>query len=220
IGSITISLVSLGVMIADKENNVFSDFLVSPIKRNALLISYLTSSVIIGFSVLLFFVICFNIYFLAIYSIGFTLQQMFFIIGIILASIAFGNVFMLLLISFFKTQQSVSSFGTIIGTLIGFVTGAYIPVGVLPSIVGDIFSAMPFFQLTAISRKIFLYEIDKATPISKDMVSGDLAKHFGLEVWIGDTAISNTNLLIIIISCTVILLGILSFRFSKMKKED
>lgn len=219
-GAVTISLVALGLMVADKEKNVLSDFLVSPIGRKTLLASYLISSFIVGLVILLLFIAFFEVYFLAVYGMGFTLIQFGLILLATIGSLIFANVFMLLLVTFVKSQQSLGALGTILGTLLGFLSGAYIPVGQFGETIGNIFSALPFLQMTVLTRQAFLYELANKTPLTYEMLSGGLARSFGIELWIGDRLMPIWAVILILGLVTAVLLAALVIRFSKMKKAD
>lgn len=220
IGAITISLVTLGLMVSDKETNALNDFLVSPIKRNQLLVSYLVSSFIVGFIILLGFVAFFEIYFLIVFGFGFSLIQFLLIILLIMGLLIFANVFMLFLISFVKSQQSLGAIGTILGTLLGFISGAYIPVGQFGTVISNFFSCLPFLQLTVIFRRVFLIDISNHTPLTLDMISGKLGREFGIELWIGNNNISIPYILISVALITIILLIGLLIKFQRMKKDN
>jgi multidrug/hemolysin transport system permease protein len=220
IGAITISLVTLGLMVADRETNVLADFLVAPIRRDSLLTSYLISSFIVGFIILLGFIGGFEIFFLLVYGFGFSLAQICPVLLTTIGSLVFANVFMLLTVSFVKSQQSLGAVGTIIGTLMGFISGAYIPIGMFGETVGNIFGALPFLQITVLSRWAFLYELEAATPLTKAMLSGEIARSFGMEMWIGDTHVPLWGVALIASGITMLLLVCLIIRFSKMRKEE
>lgn len=214
------SLITLGLMVSDRENNALSDFLVAPIRRNRLLASYLVSSFIICFAMLACLVLFFHVYFIIIYGVGFTLIQATMILLITIGTLIFANVFMLLLLSSIKRQQSLSGIGAIIGTFTGFVSGAYIPIGMFGNTIGNILSALPFVQLTMLSRNIFLYNVENVTPLTHEMLSGELARMFGFEIWIGDWYLSTGNVTLFVSGITFVLLVWLMIRFSKMKKDE
>jgi len=220
IGAITISLTALGLMVEDKEKNVLSDFLVSPIKRSSLLASYLISSFIVGFVILLGYIVFFQIYFILMYSVSFSLTQLGLMLLAMVGSLVFANIFMLLLISFLKSQQSLGAVGTIVGTLIGFLSGAYIPVGMFGETVGNVFSALPFLQITVLTRQAFLYALESVTPFTHEMISGRVAHTFGIEHWLGDTLFPVWGTVLMSGGITLILLVLLMIRFAKMKKAD
>ena len=220
IGGLTISLTTLGLMVSDKEKNVLSDFLVAPIRRNNLLISYLLSSFIVCFVMMIGFVAFFQIYFLAVYGFGFTLMQFGLIFAGLIASLVFGNVFMLLLLSFVKTEQSLGSVGAIVGTFSGFVGGAYIPLAMFGDAVGTVFSALPFAQLTILVRGAFLITLENVTPLTHELISGEIARGFGIELWLGDNLIPLWGAALLVGGFTLALLIGLIIRFRKMKKVD
>ncbi|MCL2367697.1 MAG: ABC transporter permease [Oscillospiraceae bacterium] len=220
IGTVTLSLTALGLMVADRETNALSDFLVSPIRRNSLLASYLLSSFFVGFVMLLGFVVFFHIYFLIVYGVGFTLLQIGLILLGTIGSLIFGNVFMLLLVSFLKTEQTLSAVGAVVGTFIGFLAGAYIPLGMFGETVGTVFSALPFAQLTILVRGAFLQTLETVTPLTHEMISGEIARGFGIELWLGDRLIPLWGAALMAGGITLILFLCLIIRFAKMKKAD
>jgi multidrug/hemolysin transport system permease protein len=61
-------------------------------------------------------------------------------------------------VSFFKSQQAFSTASTIIGTLIGFLTGIYLPIGNLPSSVQTIIKAFPVSHAAALFRQVIMEE--------------------------------------------------------------
>ena len=220
IGAVTLSLTTLGLMVADRETNALSDFLVSPIRRKNLLTSYLLSSFLVGFVMLLGFLLFFQIYFFLVYGVGFTLLQIGLILLGTIGSLIFGNIFMLLLISFFKTEQTLSAVGAIVGTFIGFVGGAYIPLGMFGETIGNIFSALPFAQLTVLIRGAFLLSLESVTPLTHEMISGEIARGFGIELWLGNQLIPMWGAAAMTGGVTLVLLLCLIIRFARLKKTD
>jgi len=220
IGSVTISLTTLGLMVSDREKNTLSDFLVSPIGRNSLMASYLISSFIVGFIMLLGFIMFFQFYFLIMYGIGFSLSQLSMILLVTVGALIFGNIFILLLISFFKTQQALSAVGAIVGVTMGFISGAYIPIGLFGETTANIFSALPFAQIAVLSRIAFMHRLEYVTPLTHEMLSGEIARTFGFELWIGNHHIPTMGILLIASGTTALLLVLLIIIFAKMKKAD
>jgi len=220
IGAITISLSSLGLMVSDRETGVFADFMTAPFDRNKLLASYLLSSIIISAIILLLFLGMFEIYFLLRFGISFTFAHVGQILLVIALSLLFANVFMLFVVSFFKRQQSLGAVGTIIGTLVGFLCGAYIMVGMFGDTVRNIFGLLPFLQLTVLSRQAFLARIEELTPLTNNMLTGELARDFGFELWIGEKMISPGLTILMVIATTCAILVLLSFTFSRLRDAE
>jgi len=218
--AVTISLTALAQMTTDKQKNSINDFLVSPIKRQDMLVGYLLSSFIIGGSLCFAFLVIFEIFFLIVYGVGFAVVQMLAILAVTLFSLVFANVFMLLIITFIKTEQTLGAIGTILGTMIGFMCGAYIPVGMFGEMVGNIFSLLPFLQLTVLSRQAFIMNISEVLPFNMEMLTGPTAQGFGLECWIFGNLIPLWGVALITLGFTVAMFTALVIIFKKLKKKD
>lgn len=219
IGAVTISLTSLGQIVTDKERNIINDFYVAPVKRNTLLASYLLSSFAVGAVMLLSFIFCFEIYLLSMYGISFTIMQLFSILGVTMLSLLLGNFFVLLIVAFVKREQAMGAIGTILGTMLGFFCGAYVPVGVLGESVTKIFTVLPFLPITAVARQSFFMNIS-STGLTKEMIGGEFAKMYGYDLYLNDEKLSLLALCLIVAGF-IILFGILLIAiFRKMKKTD
>lgn len=220
IGAISVSLVALGIMVADREKNMINDFLVAPLGRGALLCSYLISSFFIGLLISGFFIAFFEIYFLLMYNTGFTAAQLLWVILSTVGSLIFANVFMLLIISFVKTEQSMGAVGTISGTMVGFFSGAYVPVGMFGKAVANILGLLPFLQLTVLSKQAFLYNLETATPLTRELISGDLGYAFGYQLALFEKEIPLWGVALMALGVTLIMLLLLIIRFKLLKKKD
>ena len=220
IGAVSIAMTTLSLIVEDREKNALTDFLVAPINRNSLMVSYLLSSFLVCFALLFGLLVFFQIFFFAIYGVVFTAAQIVYSLLVMVGAIIFGNIFMLLLISFIKTSQSLSAMGAIVGTLIGFVSGAYIPLGMYGETVSNIFSALPFAQLTVLLRGAFFMNLETATPMRFEMFTEQSLRAWGLTLWIGDTHIPVPTVAVFCAVTSLVLLVLLMVRFRRMKKPD
>lgn len=219
IGAITISLTSLGQIVTDKEKNIINDFYVSPVSKNTLLFSYLLSSLAVGTLLLTGFIVFFEVYLIAVYGISFSFLQLLAVIGVMVLSLFLGNSFVMIIVSFVKREQAMGAVGTILGTMLGFFCGAYVPVGVLGEAVSSIFTFLPFLPITALARQTFFMNISE-TGLTKEMISGELAKLYGYELFLGENQLSPTVLALIVTAFIVLFSIILLIRFQKMRKTD
>ena len=216
LAAVSISLVTLAQLVDDKEKNTFSDFLVSPIGNKKIMASYLITSALIGFAIILVLVFFFWIFLFAGSGISFSFVQFLLILAVSIGAIIFGNILMLLIISFIKKQQGVSAVGVIAGTALGFLGGAYIPMGVLGNTIGTIFGLFPFLQLTVLSRRAFLYRMAEVSPLSNYMIDG---RFNGFELYIGNSHIPIWGIILMLSGITVVLLAGLIIRFVRLKKK-
>ncbi len=69
-------------------------------------------------------------------------------------SVLCGNAMVYFFASFVKSQNAFSSLSTVVGTLIGFVMGIYIPIGQLPEPVQWIIKCFPMSHAASMYRQI------------------------------------------------------------------
>jgi len=219
IGAVTVSVTSLAQLVTDKEKHTIDDFYVLPLSKNTILASYLFSSFTIGTIVLTAFIIFFNVYSFLSYGLLFGIAQLFCVLGIGLMSLFLGNFFIMIIVSFVKREQAMGAIGTIVGTTIGFISGAYFPLGILGEKASKVLTFTPFLPLTALSRQAFFSNIAQ-TELTKEIIGGDLAKFYGYELYFGGEILTQNMLFLIVLLYICIFAALLLIRFMKMRKND
>ena len=133
--SITTTMGAFGIMVEDRVKKNDKDFLSAPIKRSQLVGGYLMSSCVIGVMMSLFAFILGEAY--IVYSGGklLSLMAMVKLLAIILLSVTASSAFVFFIVSFFTNNSAYSTASTVLGTLVGFLTGIYLPIGSLPEAV-------------------------------------------------------------------------------------
>ena len=151
--SVTGSLGAIGIRISDKETAA-KDFLTSPASRGKITRSYIFGSAVIGFimtSVALAIVLAY------IALNGGNLPDAAGFARLLLAallSVLCGNAIVFFISVFVKTLNAFSSLSTIIGTLIGFLMGIYIPVGQFPSAVQWVVKCFPMTHAASMFKQV------------------------------------------------------------------
>lgn len=173
--TITTANAAFGVMVEDEALKRLRDFKVSPIKRSHLVISYVFSAMIIGFmmSLLTFVIAEVYLYFDGGSFLGFL--SILKVLLVILLSVFSGSALVFLISVFIKSQNAFATASSIIGTLIGFITGIYIPIGNLPTAVQTVIKIFPTSHSGVLIRQIMM---EKALPI--DLLPEDFKIFIGL----------------------------------------
>ena len=78
------------------------------------------------------------------------------LVGVILLSVVSSGSMVLLVVSFFKTSNAFAAASTVIGTLLGFLAGIYIPIGTLPDYLQTIVKLFPVSHSAALFRQILM----------------------------------------------------------------
>lgn len=152
----TVTLSMLGIIIEDQERMCMKSFMTSPVSRAKLMLGYVLSAVVMG---CIMSAVTFGISEVFIKVSGGTLLgfiDTFKVFGVILLNVFSNACILFCIVCFIKSTGAFSTFGTIFGTLIGFVQGIYLPVGMLPSVVQSTLKFIPVFQGTAMMRTIFV----------------------------------------------------------------
>lgn len=218
VSTVTLSLGALGVVVADRENNAMNDFLVAPIKREQVFLSYLLSTIIIAMIISLTLFVIAEIYIISSGGTVLTIIPMLKAIGIIALCVLSSSLLMLFVISFLKSEQSVGVLGTIVGTMIGFLTGAYIPMGIMPKGVQIVSNVIPVSQGASLLRKIFLEKpLNDVFTDSKAL--SEYSKMQGIDLYFGNFKLSPSFMICMIILSIIVFSSLNIIRFKRMKNK-
>ncbi len=156
ITSTTTTLGAFGIMVDDKYKNISKDFYTSPIKKSSLAAGYILSSFLIGVIMCLVSLVLAQLYIISGGGSFLPIKAMLQTFGLIILSVISSSSMVFFAVSFFKSQNAYTSASTVIGTLIGFLTGIYIPVGSLPSAVQLAVKLFPVAHSAALFRQVFM----------------------------------------------------------------
>lgn len=189
LSAMTTPLGALSVFVEDGASNRFRDFLVTPIRRGQLVLGYIGSAFVIGV-------------FMTTVVLIVALGYLWLLSGVVLGVAEVARSFLWIVLitagftalwsfiaSFLRTQGSFAALSTVVGTVAGFVAGAYLAVGLIPETVRNVISALPFAQSAMLLRREFT-----AGPLA-DLVGDDresfdgLNEFYGVTLHVGDWAV-------------------------------
>lgn len=154
--AVTTTLGVFGIYVKDLETKTTADFLATAVSRSKIQLSYVISALIVGFTISMMAFICCEVFLIATGGALLSWSAMIKVIGILLLSILLSSTINLFLVLFVKTQTAFSTLSTIIGTVIGFLCGVYVPIGALPSYVQSIIHFFPISHTTVLLREVFM----------------------------------------------------------------
>ncbi|GLC79646.1 ABC transporter permease [Lacrimispora brassicae] len=154
--SVTTTMGAFGIMIDDKVSKIHKDFDASPMKKSSKTGGYIGSSFLIGVIMSLVTAVAAEVY--IVYSGGqwLTLTAGLKILFLVLLTALTNTSLICFVVSFFKNHSEFSAASTIIGTLIGFLTGIYLPMGALPPWVQTIIKVFPVSHAAALLRQVLM----------------------------------------------------------------
>jgi multidrug/hemolysin transport system permease protein len=184
--TITTGLGALASLVQDGESGRFRDFLVSPVRPWQLVLGYLTAAVLVSILMSMLVLVLSILYLGIVDDSWLSAETIARIAGItVLCSVSF-TALSAFAVSFIRTSAAFSGLAIVIGTVLGFVAGAYIPVGSLPDAVASTINALPFAQGAMLLRRQFT-DATLAPMVGDNAAAADGVREFyGIDAFIGD----------------------------------
>lgn len=205
VASVTTTMGAFGVMIDDKTKKINQDFYSSPIKRSSITGGYIGSALIIGvvmslvtFAVAQTYIVYRGGEWISPYAGLKVLLLVFFTTMTNTSMVCF-------IVSFFKSHSAFSTGSTILGTLIGFLTGIYLPIGALPGPVQVMIKAFPVSHAASLFRQVlmeipiqtafegvpvqYLYEFKNYMGITYSLGGDEIAPGFSILILAGTAVV-------------------------------
>jgi len=216
--SITTTMGALGTMVEDKTKKILKDFLSAPLKRSQLASGYIVSSFIIGVIMSIASFVVAEIYILANGGSLLGLMSLLKLFGVMLLSVFASSSMVFFIVTFFRSSNAYATASTVIGTLIGFLTGIYIPIGSLPSGIQTVIKVFPISHAASLFRQIMMEKpmSEVFTNVPAQALS-DFKQTMGVVFFFGDKELSPfINILVLIVTGVVFLfLTVLTLSFKK-----
>ncbi|MFP4186838.1 MAG: ABC transporter permease [Acholeplasmataceae bacterium] len=158
INTVSLSLGMMGNIILDLEQHKLDGFLVTPVRRYKLILSYYIAAILVtgAFSLLMWGLTILYVGIVGGYWYSFlTILEA---SGYILLFTLMSSSFMIYLTTLLRSVNAFSTLSGVLGTFIGFVSGIYMPLFVLGRAMVHVASLVPFTHMTIILRNVLLEE--------------------------------------------------------------
>ena len=163
INAVTVTLACFSGMIEDRKRGRLNAIYTAPVKRGIISVSYIAyawiASVIICIITLAVFEAVGMTKGMSILSFSAHMK----LLGIILVNSWTFSAFMYMLALLVKTSGAWGAIGTIVGTLVGFFGGIYIPIGSLQGGIQTVIKCFPVIYSSSAIREVMLEEISAET---------------------------------------------------------
>lgn len=208
VASITTSMGAFGIMVTDQVHKQEKDIFSAPIARWKITGGYILGAAFTGIIMSLLAFTVSEIYLLIQGAGLIPLISIVKIIGIIILAVAAACSMVLLIMSFIKTNAAYSGASTILGTLIGFLTGMYMPIGSLSESMQWVVKCFPLTHASALLRRYMTQEILADMKAPAELIQ-ELKEEMGVVLYFGDTFCSE-GMHMAILAGTVVLFFLLS----------
>ena len=215
---ITVAFCS-GMMVIDKINRANIDFMVSPVKKSTLQLSYVLANLFSTF-IINFVLLIVGLIYLACVGFYITFVDILLIVfGIIITSL-FGTILANIIWTFTHSQGVVSGVCTFVSALYGFICGAYMPISTMGQGMQYFVSLLPGTYATVLFRQGFLNSVlnRMRETLPQGMING-IASGFDVKMSFFGHDVSTLALILVISISTIVLLGVFLF-INKFKKKN
>lgn len=215
---ITVAFCS-GMMVIDKINRANIDFMVSPVKKSTLQLSYVLANLFSTF-IITFVLLIVGLIYLACVGFYITFVDILLIVfGIIITSL-FGTILANIIWTFTHSQGVVSGVCTLVSALYGFICGAYMPINTMGQGMQYFVSLLPGTYATVLFRQGFLNSVlnRMRETLPQEMING-IASGFDVKMSFFGHDVSTLALILVTSISTIVLLGVFLF-INKFKKKN
>lgn len=221
VNGISSSMGMLSMMSWDEETGKLASYYVAPISRFVLVSAYVISAICLS---VIFSVITVIVSEFILVIMGGTIMSaitLLKVLGLILLNAFSATAFIFFVTSFARTRSAFSGISTFVYTLSGFVTGMYVPIGIMPELVRKVLAFIPMTQGSAWMRKVFTMDALNATfaGLPKEAIT-EYSEITGISLKIGATVITPWMQFILMFASGVIFILLSSIMMKKKNVRD
>jgi len=217
--AITTTMGAYGIMVQDKEKKITKDFAASPVGTNNIVGGYIIGAVVIGIIMSLIALVIAELYIVAGGGEFMGVTALIKVLGLVVLCTLSSSSIVLFLVSFFKSNNAFATASTIIGTLIGFLTGVYLPIGQLPESVQLIITCFPPSHGAVLLRQVMM-EAPMAVSFNgaPTQAVSEFETMMGVTLKFGGTAVAPLTSIIILLVTAVVFYSLALLNLSRKQK--
>ncbi|MCH7323915.1 ABC transporter permease [Solibacillus sp. MA9] len=217
--AVTTTLGAFGIAIQDLESKSAADFLTAPISRAKIQLSYVLNAFFIGFIFSFIAFIACEIFIVATGGQLLNITEMVKVIGILILSVLLASTLNMFLVLFVHSQNAYSTLTTIVGTVIGFLCGVYVPFGVLPGFAQNLIMYFPISHTTVLLREAFMQNSIQTVFAGASNEQIEAYKiNYGIVYKMNGNLLASTTSLLIIVGTTIVFAALSILIFKKRNK--
>lgn len=222
---VTVALNTLNQMVKDREDKIDFDYRASAVSGSTVVMSYFSGAVACTFITSSILLSAGYIFLAATGSFCITVPQQLLAYALTLLGSVSGTLVLMLFISFFKKNSTLSSFSVMVSASIGFIVGAYIPVSQFGENVQTVVNLVPGSPIAAMIRNVLVSpaidNIDKALDGADNGAFAEQAREmFALKLKIFGNEV-DTGFMLLYTAAVIVLfvvLNIVMYRVTSKRK--
>lgn len=177
---ISTTMGAFAIMVADRSKNTLKDFYSSPVSRSKLTGGYVISSFIIGFIMTLITFALTEIFIVARGGEVLGLTAFLKTLGILVLTNLCNTAIIFFVVTLLSSENAFATASSIVGTMVGFLTGIYVPIGSLPDAVQWVIKIFPPSHSVSLLRQVMMEK-----PLAETLAADTEGKLEGIKEELG-----------------------------------
>ena len=179
---LTTTLAAFSRQVEDRERKVTDDLFITDLGPWGLQLSYLVSSVIIGFLMQVIMFAFMLSYFTLADNISFEWGILPYLVLLMLLNSLLATLINDLIVQCFKSVDSLGKLATVVGATSGFLVGTYIPIGTLPNMAQNLMKLTPSNYMASLFRQVLMKESLTDTFTNSSQSQAAFEKTMGIRI--------------------------------------
>ena len=179
---LTTTLAAFSRQVEDRERKVTDDLFITDLGPWGLQLSYLVSSVIIGFLMQVIMFAFMLSYFTLVDKISFEWGSLPYLVLLMLLNSLLATLINALIVQCFKSVDSLGKLATVVGATSGFLVGTYIPIGTLPNMAQNLMKLTPSNYITSLFKQVLMKESLADTFANNSQSQAAFEKTMGIRI--------------------------------------
>lgn len=221
INAVSINLAVYSGMLKDRVNGRLNAIYTAPISRLKIALSYIASAWTASVLVCVLTLVITEVYGIISGMAPYTFMEHIELLGMIMVNAFVYAALMYPLTLIAKSEGAWSGFFTVIGTLLGFLGGIYIPIGSLADSISRLMKCTPIIYGTSMFRKVMTKSILESTfeGLPAEVVD-EYREIMGIQLTVADYTLTLRDEWLILLACGIIFLAIGMCMLKYEKKTD
>lgn len=217
--SVTSTMGAFGIMVEDRSRKILKDFTTSPLRRSRLTGGYILSACSVGVIMSVVTFILGELYILVLDGELLPLLSILKVLGLIVLSVLASSSIVFFITTFLLSQNAFSAASTVIGTLIGFLTGIYVPMGSLPEAVQWVIKVFPISHAGVLIRNVMLERpMEVSFHGAPAGAQAEFTENMGVVYHFGSYQVEPWVSIVILLATTVLFFGLSLLSVSRKNK--
>ncbi len=216
--SFTTTMGAVGTMVEDKSRKIRKDFVASPLPRSSMTGGYILSTIVIGIVMSLVTLVIAEGYILI--NGGSVISAVDFVrlFGLIVLATVSNSAIVVFIVSFFNSMNAFGTASTLVGTLIGFMTGIYLPIGMFPTAVQWAIKVFPPSHAAVLMRQVMMNTpVQKVFADAPQKMVTEFKQMMGMQFWFGDKVIPASGSILLLLGTAAIFYLLALWNLSRKK---